>query len=132
FLGIILIVRLLSFFCNESLIKVNSFFSGLLVRVSVLLPFSLGDLFYTLLILFLLILSFRILRSILRKNRLELKQNLRLLFYLLTCFYLIFHLFWGFNYYKKPIKDAWDIEKIETGELKTLAEFYLKNCRNLR
>ena len=132
FLGIILIVRLLSFFCNESLIKVNSFFSGLLVRVSVLLPFSLGDLFYTLLILFLLILSFRILRSILRKNRLELKQNLRLLFYLLTCFYLIFHLFWGFNYYKNPIKDAFDTEKIETGELKTLAEFYLKNCRNLR
>jgi len=41
-------------------------------------------------------------------------------------------LFWGFNYGKKTIKDAWNIEKIETGELKTLAEFYLENCRDLR
>lgn len=71
------------------------------------IPFSMGDIFYT-------ILAIAIVRYIyingkyFRKQPKKLAQHIGIV---LSLAYFIFHLFWGMNYYRLPIEDKLGIEK---------------------
>lgn len=71
------------------------------------LPFSVGDIFYTLLIISAIRYLYLHGKSIFKKPKLFLKD----FGIVLSIAYFIFHLFWGMNYYRLPIQKKFDIEK---------------------
>lgn len=104
--------------------KLQSFIGQILYAFSSKFSFSIGDVFYSFLallgLLFLIVISY----LIYKKKFAQLRKNLNALIYFLAGFYLFFHLVWGFNYYKTPIKESYDIELDSLVELKILAEVY--------
>lgn len=79
------------------------------------LPFSAGDILYSLLALFLLVLLTRLLYFLFtfRKNRQDLKTEfLRFLIFPVTIYFL-FLVFWGGNYARKPLSAHWDLSTLQ-------------------
>lgn len=134
FFGSFLLVRVISFtpFPDKIFPKLSGFFSKLLYSVSHKIPFSLGDVFYILLMIFCLGYLIYVFRFIRNKNWKNLRNALASSFYFLTIFYWAFHLLWGFNYYKTPIVESYYTEDITIDELKLLAEKYFMRSVFLR
>lgn len=106
--------------------ELNYFVSKIVNTISSIFPFSLGDVFYIILGILLVVFLVKFIIGIFKKNWIQIKKLTSVLFFGMTIFMLVFHFFWGFNYYKKPINEYYNVEKIETEELKTLAEYYLQ------
>lgn len=83
-------------------------------------PFSVGDIFYTLLVLS-VFRYFYLFGNSIRKKPKQFLQHLGLVF---SMAYFIFHLFWGMNYYRLPINEKMDFKIEYTKE--ELVEFTLK------
>jgi len=113
-------------FPDEVFPHLNNFFAKFLYSISSLFHFSVGDVFYTLIFIVGILFIIYFVRIICIKNRSEIIRIISFIFYFLTFIYLTFHLCWGFNYYKTPLKESYDIENIQLQELKNLAEIYLK------
>ncbi len=93
------------------------------------IPFSIGEIVYTLLI----ILGVRYLI----RNRKKIKANklafLRDVVLVLSIFYFTFHLVWGLNYYREPIARQFDIETEATyEEIRVLTESLVKKTNALQ
>lgn len=112
--------------------KISYFFSKLLSKFSSIFPFSVGDILYTILGLTLVIYFVKIIIVIKDKKWMYLKKSLSYLFMGLSIFMFVFYFVWGFNYFKKPIKERYDVENITLDELKALANYYLEQSRNTR
>ena len=84
-----------------------------------LIPFSLGDVFYILLVLL-------ILRFVIRIFRKKIKLEWRILFKVISFVsfvYFLFHISWGINYYKVPMHEQLEIKNdYTTQQLITFAE----------
>lgn len=138
FLGLIfsiLLIRVISVFTSfpDNLFPyIQSFFSRILFGISNKIPFSLGDVFYSALGLFIILFLICIFFVTRKKNWNVLRKMTAGLIGFLVVFYWIFHLVWGFNYYKKPIKDDYNIQNISLDELKNLAEMYFNRSVELR
>ncbi|QLE00129.1 DUF3810 domain-containing protein [Galbibacter sp. BG1] len=75
-------------------------------------PFSIGDILYTLLVIF-------IIRFLITKGRLFFYGTrifLREVFLVVSFVYFVFHLFWGFNYYRLPIHKKLNLSSEYTSE----------------
>ncbi|MFD1095484.1 DUF3810 domain-containing protein [Salegentibacter chungangensis] len=99
------------------------------MRISLgILPFSLGDLLYTFLIIMLI-------RWVLLRSRSKFKNPIRWginALAVLSVLYACFHLFWGFNYYRLPLHQALEIEnEYTTEELVLLTERLIKKSNEL-
>lgn len=112
--------------------ELNYFVSKIISKISSIFPFSLGDVFYLILGILLVVFLVKFIIGIFKKNWLQIKKLTSVLLLGMTILMLIFHFFWGFNYYKKPINEYYNVEKINTEELKRLAEFYLKKSIETR
>lgn len=93
------------------------------------IPFSVGEIIYTLLI----ILAFRYLF----KNRSKIKAApfgfLRNVLVVLSVFYFTFNLVWGLNYYRKPIAENFAIrDSVRTQEVIDLAEKLILKTNRLQ
>ena len=93
------------------------------------IPFSVGEIMYTSLILLGL-------RYII-KNRKKIKQFPlkfgRDVFLVLSVFYFTFHFVWGLNYYRKPISETLEIKNEATlEEIKTLAQELIVKTNELQ
>lgn len=96
--------------------KIHSNYSGFFNFLS----FSLGDVLYLFLIVFLIYKISKGLKKIIQKEFLKaLKIFSQILFFLMS-FWVIFHWVWGFNYYKKPIIRSAKTE-IPLDDLKSMA-----------
>ena len=76
------------------------------------IPFSVGDLFYACLILY-------IIRWIIKNRRLfykKPKQTFTTIFAFLSVIYFAFHMLWGMNYYRNPLHQTLAIESTYTTE----------------
>lgn len=112
--------------------QIHLFISKIVSAFTNLIPFSFGDILYAVLG-FLLFVSFvKILIRMRQKKWYEFRKMISFLFIGLTVFMVVFYLFWGFNYYKTPVKEAYKVEKISLEELKFLAEFYLERSIEIR
>jgi len=69
------------------------------------IPFSLGDLLYAILVIWVLLWTFKLCRNRFKQFRLKLLEA----FAFLSLFYFVFHLFWGLNYYRMPLHENLDI-----------------------
>ena len=107
----ILLLRIIAFFPEF----IERFYSnGLYVIVSKIsritlgkIPFSVGDIIYAILILYLL-------KSIWKTRktwRLEWKNNLLKVLNVLSVAYFLFHLLWAMNYYRQPLFEKMKIER---------------------
>lgn len=88
------------------------FTSRLLRYVFGWLPFSFGDLFYALAIIYMI-------RWLIRNRRRFTKDTKHWfldVFSFISIFYFAFHLFWGMNYYRIPLNESLGIEKEYTTE----------------
>lgn len=124
----IILIRLIGWLTNFSdtfYSVLNIFFGKILYSVSSLFPFSLGDVFYSLLVVAGFVFLVYIVRLLFLKNWATFRKQISYLFYFLTVMFLTFHLFWGFNYYKTPLKESYNTENIHLEDLKKLAEIYL-------
>lgn len=75
-------------------------------------PFSIGDIFYT-------VAGVLIIRFLILKGRLffhETRNFFREVFVVISILYFVFHLFWGLNYYRLPISETLSIENEYTAE----------------
>lgn len=81
------------------------------------IPFSVGDLVYASLILMVLFHLYKQGRNLFR-NKLRFTRNVGMV---LSIAYFTFHLLWGFNYYRAPIAQKFDLE--ETKNYQELVDF---------
>ncbi len=102
-----------------------------------LFPFSVGDVFYTILSIVLIIIVFRFVRQVLRKGlkkQLLLKQVGRLV--LICCWvYIAFYGIWGLNYYRAGIASQLKLQVdtcYDQTELKKLRCSLMEDMRRLR
>ncbi|GAA3599813.1 DUF3810 domain-containing protein [Flavivirga amylovorans] len=92
------------------------------------LPFSFGDLVYTLSIIYMVRWFYKN-RKQLRKNT---KQWLVDVFSAIAIMYFVFHFFWGFNYYRLPLHKSLDIANDYTTEqLISVTEKLIKKSNTL-
>jgi hypothetical protein len=135
FVIVILLIKILTFFPilnNGCFFELNSFISRFIQKISIGFSLNFGDIFYTILALAGLFFLFRLFRDLYLKKYAGCKKILSKFIYFLAVFYFIFHLVWGFNYYKKPIQDSYPVENVDGNELKILAELYLQKCIQIR
>lgn len=132
---VFLFIRFLGYFTSfaDNLFpNFNFYISKIIVAISGWISISVGDILYTILGFSLLISFVKILVQIKQKKWYELRKMISYLFIGLTVFMTIFYVFWGFNYYKTPIKETYKVEQIHLEELKYLAEFYLEKSIETR
>lgn len=123
----VLIVRILgdiTSFPDTIYRAMYSWISKQLVTVSSFFSISIGDLFYTVLFTLVLVFLIQLVRNVVQRSYGEVRKKLVRMINFFTILYLLFNLIWGFNYYKTPIKDSYDMDEISVGELKSLAEMY--------
>ena len=71
------------------------------------IPFSVGDVTYGILIVYLLLQLWKN-----RKNwKLEWKNNLLKILNFISVFYFLFHILWALNYYRVPLFEKMNIER---------------------
>lgn len=134
FLGVVLLIRLLGMtsFPDKIFPSVHGFFSKLLFGFSSAFAFSVGDIFYTLLILFGIFLLFRMIFLLFKRSYQKFRNSLSFAICGVAVLYFILYLFWGFNYFKTPIKDSYQTELDSVEELKFLAENYFSKASAYR
>lgn len=88
-------------------------------------PFSVGDLFYGILILYL---GFEVYSSF-KKG---LKKSLKRVLILLNILYFSYQIFWGLLYFQTPLKNQFSDTKIENKQIEELALKFLNRCKILR
>lgn len=93
------------------------------------IPFSMGDLIYTSLLLLALTYLYNKGRSLI-KNKLRFIRDIAIV---LSIAYFTFHIMWGFNYYREPIATKFELE--ETNDYQELVAFtrqLIKKTNNLQ
>lgn len=94
------------------------------------LPFSVGDLLYAVLIVFMLFQFFLFCNSLFREtNKLQvIMEGFARGVQVILFFWVLFHALWGFNYYRLSIPDRFELSKGEVSnlELVNLAQFSLE------
>lgn len=129
----ILLVKLIGSFPNF----IERYYStGLYVYISKIfryllgwIPFSIGDTFYTLIIIYAL-------RWLWKKRRIMIKRPHHWLIDALVpvaIFYAIFHILWAFNYYRPPLHETLQLKKdYTTDELVSLTQRLIDKCNELQ
>ncbi len=90
------------------------------------IPFSVGDIYYFLLGLFLIFSFYKLIKSGFKK----LKENAFKLGAIISVFYFLFHFFWGLNYHKDSLFNTLQLEQKEytLEDLELLTEDLLKKA----
>lgn len=92
------------------------------------IPFSFGDFLYVFLVLYLLFLLVKLFRNKFHNW----KRNLAFSIAFVSKIYILFHLFWGLNYYRIPIHEQLEIENdYTTFELIDFTEKLIRNTNQL-
>lgn len=77
------------------------------------IPFSVGDLFYALVVILLGYNVLGLVRQLYRKQWGDFKLHLSHVFFLLSAIYLLFTVNWGLNYFREPVADRFGFSKTE-------------------
>lgn len=91
-----------------------------------IISFSVGDIFYILLITIFL---FFIIKIFKKKSR---KRYSLYVFVLLNVIYFIYQIFWGMLYFQKPLIEKLPEKEIKVTEIKQLTLEYLERCKRTR
>jgi len=102
---------------------------GMLLRsVFGVFPFSIGDILYILLVINILAFIFKKVR----KRKVSFWEVIRKALTLTSVIYFIFHVFWGINYYRKPLHTILNIENdYNTEQLERVTLQLLEKSNNL-
>lgn len=93
------------------------------------IPFSMGEIIYTLLVLLVFRYILRNRRKIKTKPLVFLRDNIMVL----AVFYFTFHLVWGLNYYRKPLSETLAIEEKATyDDIKNLTKILVTKTNALQ
>jgi len=128
----VLLIKILAFF-PDSIEKYYS--NGLYPIISKTLryilgwiPFSVGDIFYAILILFLIRWFYKNWKSFYKKP----KQTFTTILAFLSVLYFTFHLLWGMNYYRNPLHKTLSLKtEYTTDQLVKTTEILIKNVNNI-
>lgn len=88
-------------------------------------PFSVGDLFYLILILYV---AFQVYQCFKR----SFKKNLKRILILLNIIYFLYQIFWGLLYFQDPLINQFSDTKLKNEDIEKLALEFLSHCKNLR
>lgn len=123
---VIIFVRILGLtsFSDRIFPSIHSFFASIFYGFTKFTSVSIGDILYSILVLILAFLIYRLIFHLVKKNYSRLKISIVRILYFLAGFYLYFHLIWGFNYYKTLLKENYNVEVDSLEELKSMAHKY--------
>lgn len=126
--GVLLVQFFLFYFLSKSEVAISFFNQLFEVKKTInqlifsKISFSVGDVFYILISLFL----FYLFLNLFKKEKRQ-KSAISILIFL-NVFYFIYQLFWGMLYFQTPIMRQLSKEDINLNEAKTLSVIYLKKC----
>ena len=130
--AIILVAQFSFFYILSKIDFAVNFFSNLFEwkkNIHILLfskfGFSVGDVLYTVAVIFL---SFHIINLLRKRN----SKTLKSLLIFINIFYLIYQSFWGMLYFQTPMIDKLQKKEITNQDLKNLAVKYLALCKESR
>ncbi|GEM54993.1 hypothetical protein B0A58_10060 [Flavobacterium branchiophilum NBRC 15030 = ATCC 35035] len=87
------------------------------------IPFSIGDVLYILILLFIFYALYQIKKD---------KDNSRLIIYFVVFFYFLFHFLWGLNYNRLPLSEKMKIKSTYTNhDLLCFTQKMIKNLNNI-
>ncbi len=141
---LILICIVINIFSSNAVNVENSFssyfyksFSSFLRIVFGWLPFSIGDILYLLLVIFLIFKLFQILRFVfVKKRRVNVTKKLKTGFVstliFCSCSYIVFNIFWGINYNRIGISYQLDLKlvKYTLEDLKCINELLVEKIND--
>ncbi len=145
YLGIIVLCLLIQLFIT--IVQTNSYwiehyysrgfytkFSYLSIVLFSWLPFSVGDLLYGIIVFFFLLLVFRGLQALFRKEWQALVRKVIQTIALFSIIYTFFYINWGLNYYRIPLADqiGLDTKNIHIDEHTQTLEKYILIANKLR
>lgn len=107
----------------ENFFEVQKYFHQ---KIFSLLSFSVGDIFYGLLIVTFLYLIFKIIKKESRRM-----YSIKLLV-LLNVLYFTYQIFWGMQYFQRPLLEKLPEKQIEVHQIKMLTLEYLEKCKQTR
>ncbi len=114
-----------SYYSNGIYPWVSQFFRSLFGWI----PFSIGEIIYTLLIVLVFRYIIRNRRKIKTKPLVFLRDNIMVL----AVFYFTFHIVWGLNYYRQPLSETLKIqEKAEYNDIRNLAAQLIHKTNRLQ
>lgn len=98
------------------------------------IPFSVGDLFYVLLLVYLLFLLIALIRSGLQRNFSLLYRRCLQLVIVLLSLYVYFHISWGMNYYRQPLVEQYhlNIKDISREDHLKVLDKYIRIANEIR
>lgn len=134
FWACLLLAQFILFFAlskSESVVRfVEGFFEwqkAIHQKLFSVFSFSIGDVFYVLLIFYLI---FLLVQPFIKKNKRH--GNFIKILIVLNVFYFIYQIFWGLLYFQTPIIEKLSKEEPTLKETKTLALKYLEKCKQNR
>lgn len=98
------------------------------------IPFSFGDLFYGVLMFFLVLFLFRLIQSVFKRHRNNFIKYLLQLVLFILLIYSLFYINWGLNYYRVPLAEQihLDIDNIKKEDHLKVLEEYISEANLLR
>lgn len=90
------------------------------------IPFSVGDIFYTCLSIYLIYLAYRLISH---RNK---KETVKKIFTTINLLYCAYQVFWGLLYFQPSISSKLRKEQISDKEMKIFAEYLLSRCKDER
>lgn len=115
-------------FTNELYPSLYKLFYPFYTHVFGWIPFSIGDVFYSVLILLLVWVVVLSVRCFFLGQKWRGIRVISRYITWATIFYLIFNFFWAFNYYKPTLREQYKIEEYSTEELKPIVEDLFSKC----
>ena len=109
-------------------------FSYLSIVLFSWLPFSTGDLLYAVLVVLFIVLIFRTIRFLFRKEWTHLFTKCMQVIALLGFVYTFFYVNWGMNYYRVPLAEqiGLDVKNIDMSDYSQVIEKYILTANHLR
>ncbi len=108
--------------------KLYPFIFNLQQSILNLIPFSIGDLFYSGLVIYLIYCLVRFIREV----RLPKWKDLIHIGIFISVLHLVFQLNWGLNYYRTPLKTKLDVKKeYSNDELESVTQYFIVSANNL-
>lgn len=96
------------------------------------MPASIGDLFYLIFVLVLILWIFLSAKNFLQKRAWRGYIYINKILIFCNILFFVFHWFWGFNYYRQPLTETLGAKDIQLNELKSLADSLLLNAQTYR
>lgn len=126
------IISVNEYFTNTLYPNFYNFLYPLYTNIFGWIPFSVGDIFYLILGVLIILYSYYIIRDLIKKQYIKVVNYLSKIIYFTSFIYLFFNVIWGFNYNRTNLIEQYKIKPYNANDLKLIANDLLKKSIEYR